>query len=773
LTDIRPGSRSRAHCLFLTCGLLITAPVHALQVTGAAVSGAITDVASGAPIRAEVQLENSRRRIVADSSGDFSFRGVSAGTVTLSVRAIGYAPQRVVVAVGASEPVVVTIRLAPLPVSLQPMQTVALSADRERFEEAMMPSMVSIDRRELSRLPYVGERDVVRAAAMLPGIAVRNDFSAGFNVRGGEADQSLVLLDGVPIYNPFHMGGLFGAFIDPAVERVDVHTGGFPAEFGGRLSSVLNVVSNAEVRPGVHGTTDVSLLSTSTRIGGMLGGGRLSWNAAGRRTYADRLIDAIGHANGFPYHLQDAQLHVRANLPRQATLSLTAYTGKDLYSTVPDHPDAPHALNGTVAFDWGNSAAGMQLVMPLGAHTSMSHQVSVSGFDTHFRTPAESLSLRQWLTEARISGRVTRTVSRHTVTAGYQVTRLESAYYEMLGGQMAEQTHDGSTAFQQYSGSATLFIDDVYRVNARLVLRPGVRVEQVAAADWTGISPRVSGKLFLSDNLAITAAAGRYAQWMRAVRNEDLPVRMFDLWLASDAEVAVSTARHAVIGLEHWIGQSRFLRVEGYHKRYDKLTEPASTIDTRIRPSMLRSFDGSSYGVDFHARQLARGGLAGWISYGYGVSTRERDGRRYFPAHDRRHNGNVALTYAPGARYAFGAHFAAASGTPYTGWAGIMQRWRYDPVSQQWAPSAPDEDDDVVRGGRNAARLPTYLRLDLSAERRFEVGRTILRPSLNLINVLNRRNVLLYALDPAATPPRLRGMTQFPFLPSLGLRVDF
>ena len=134
--------------------------------------------------------------------------------------------------------------------------------------------------RRCVRVPAIGESDVLRSVALLPGVVARNDFSAGFNVRGGEADQNLVLLDGIPIYNPFHLGGLFGTFIDKAVSGMDVLTGAFPARYGGRLSSVLDVKSLEETRRGAHGCGRISLLSSSLFGGGIARQGKLSWNVA-------------------------------------------------------------------------------------------------------------------------------------------------------------------------------------------------------------------------------------------------------------------------------------------------------------------------------------------------------------------------------------------------------------------------------------------------------------------------------------------------------------
>ena len=310
-------------------GVRVEAQQPLARQTGTLV-GSVTNVASGAPVRADLTIDRPRRGTRADSTGRFIFRDIPAGRTRLRVVSFGYEPIDTTLTIHVGDTVTVTLRLRFLPQALAPVRTVAKSPERTRFDEEVTPSVVSISGAEVRRLPAIGETDVLRSVALLPGVVARNDFSAGFNVRGGEADQNLVLLDGIPIYNPFHLGGLFGTFIDKAVSGVDVITGAFPSRYGGRLSSVLDVKSLEETRRGAHGTAEVSLLSSSLFAGGTVDQGKLSWNVAARRTYADKVVELIRGNNDFPYHFQDAQLRARRLLPNGGSLGLTAYTGKDL-----------------------------------------------------------------------------------------------------------------------------------------------------------------------------------------------------------------------------------------------------------------------------------------------------------------------------------------------------------------------------------------------------------------------------------------------------------
>ena len=758
------------------------------------ISGSVSNIANGTPVHADVSIDRPRRAVRADSAGRFTFRDVPPGAVRVRAASFGFEPTDTTVLVRAGASLTVTLRMRVLPQSLAPVNTIAKTPERGRFEEQATPSVVSISGAEVRRVPAIGETDVLRSVALLPGVIARNDFSAGFNVRGGEADQNLVLLDGIPIYNPFHLGGLFGTFIDKAVSGVDVITGAFPTRYGGRLSSVLDVKSLEETRRGAHGTAEVSMLSSSLFSGGSLATGKMSWNFAVRRTYADKVVEWIRGSNDFPYHFSDAQFHGRLLLPKGGTLGLTAYVGKDLLYhkedprqvvvfPTPGEPVATDDDEESVTFDWGNRIAGLTLDQPLGPRTTLNQRLAYTRFSTHFDVPDEKIFLGQSVDEVQLGGSITHARERHTITAGYEAARYVTSYREQFANFTRDDDDfqfpdplatDGDTTMRQRPVTGALFAEDSWKPNEKWLVRGGLRGEYVSGANWLGASPRLSVKYFVSPTLAITAAGGRYTQWMRAMRNEDLPLRVFDLWLASEKNIPVSTSNHFVLGAERWLSDRRFVRVEGYGKTYDRLSEPASSVDPRVRPSLLRYYDGRSYGLDVYLRQLERNGVSGWVSYSYGVTTRERNGTSYWPAHDRRHNANVVASYAPStSRWALGSHLGLATGTPYTGWAGVMNRYRYDPIRNVWEAQFSGGDDDTVRGQRNGERFPFYWRLDVSAERRFQVGGAVVKPYLNIVNVFNRKNVFLYTLDADESPPLIKGASQFPILPSLGIRMEW
>ena len=214
------------------------------------------------------------------------------------------------------------------------------------------------------------------------------------------------------------------------------------------------------------------------------------------------------------------------------------------------------------------------------------------------------------------------------------------------------------------------------------------------------------------------------------------------------------------------------LRVEGYVKRYDRVLEANWSEDPGRRGDEFLVATGVSYGGDAIARWRRGNGAAGWVAYSYGVSVRERDGLRWAPGSDRRHDLDAVATW-PLARYRVGARFGFATGTPYTPIVGQIARRVYDPSRDSWGTGEPRIWVESLGGARNAARFPPTHRLDLDVSREYRVRGAKVAPYLSVANAYNAQNVFVYLYEYSNDHPTRRAISQFPILPSLGVRVAF
>lgn len=652
------------------------------------------------------------------------------------------------------------------PATLAPVRT---TARRDRTETLLQPrpGVTRMAGDALKAVPALVERDVLRAVQLLPGVSSANDFAAGFSVRGGKADENLVLLDGHPLHNPFHLGGAFATFPEAAVRGVDAQLGVAEARFGGRLSSVMDVES-ATMGDGPATQANISLLAATASSGGRLPGGG-AWRLTGRRTYVDLLTAAVTPTS-FPYHFHDVQLAGRVPLAG-GTLQLTGYTGRDQLA----------ARGGTLgivgdegSFDlgWGNMLAGAKWTRLVGGRALFTQRASASRFDATMAMNADASRFDNRLRELRLSGDLTWAAGSHERAAGYEVAHVTTRHALGVG----ERGFDYVDATRSLVPAA-LWVDDRWSPTARLDLRTGLRLEHVAAAGWTGFSPRLAARFTAGERTVLTAAAGRHAQWLHSVQDGEAMVRLFDVWMAADRRIPVATAWQGTLGLEQRLGDRVTLQLEGWAKRYDGLAEWPGLQALDDASARVDTAHGWSAGSDLLLRweggQAGKWrGWSGWASWGLAWSVRETGGLRYAPPQDRRHVVNALVRQEVG-RLQWSARWSLATGAPYTPVSAQYARRAYDPGRGTLVYDVGRFEYQAVAGVRGSARFPVYHRLDLSAQLRFSAGRVNYLPTLSIINAYARRNVLGYSWDYTTLPATRTALSQLPFVPSVGLTVEW
>jgi hypothetical protein len=735
----------------------------------ASVRGQVRSARTNEPVPgATVLVVGTGLGAVADTRGHYDISGITAGQVRVRARFIGYADREELITLVDGETRFLDFRLTESITTLGTVLTEAKAPEREVFEQRPNLGVTMLSAKVVSSIPRFGESDVLRAAQLLPGVLARNDFTAGLNVRGGEADQNLILLDGYPIFNPFHLGGLFGTFIEGSVSGLELRTGGFPAPFGGRLSSVLDVKSAEETRPGVHGSAVISMLATSGTVGGMFNSGKGTWMIAGRRTYADKVLKAFA-MNYLPYYFTDRSAHVTWRPFSRTRVSATLYDGRDnLTGDLATANDA--AGGGNFLFFWGNRVAGVTVDHRLTDSLSLQQRVSYSRFMTALdigdpASDASTIRLDDSVTEVSLSGSLEQRRGAHRPSIGYSLTRDRMAY--VAGSQTASLEFVNE---RQRPASVAGYVNDVWRPSDQLMLEGGLRYEWLQHSRWHSVSPRLAMKYFVNKDAAVTAAIGRYSQWLHSLAREDIPVRLFDFWTASDSMIDVARAMHYVVGGERWFGRSRFARLETYVKQYDRLLEANPFEAPDVHGDEYTALTGRSYGADLLLRQLERGRWSGWLAYTYTFSTRASDTARFYPGQDRRNNANLLVSYRKSSKTLLSARLGYASGTPYTYIVGQLRQLVYDINTGTW--EGPQESPQVVAGPRNAKRLPATQRLDVTVTREMKKGVTF-SPFLSIMNLYNARNVFMYDFNYESSPPTRTAYSQIPFFPSIGVTIEW
>jgi hypothetical protein len=762
------------------------------QPSPGAVFGRVSDEA-GAPL-ADALLAlgppgatGARRSVLSDAAGNYRLVNVPPGEYELEVTRLGSQAARVPVMVRDGAPVRVDV---PLRAAMLMLEALEVRAEREenreraRFEsEAGITSRV-VAGRQVKILPGFAEADVVRAVEVLPGVISTSDFTSAFNVRGGSADQNLILLDGFPVYNPFHFGGLFSVFNSDAVARAELQAGGFGPEYGGRVSSLLNVESRFDTPDRVRVDAGVSVLATRVLVRAPLppGGGGDGGSAfvSGRRSYFDRLV--AGNPEIPQYYLTDFQGGLRLRTPRGGRITFTGYTGRDV--VVYDQPartDSGTALlPGRIDWRWGNDLAGVHWQQPL-SRWMLDARLSESRFRDHLRIP-NVIGLHFGSDIRHRSGRLdlSRDLSAYTsVRFGSEGAVIRAENVQELSGSVL--WHRRVRGVQSSSwGTVQLRPGHVWMLDG------GVRVDGWRAGDTTRLvlAPRVAAKRFLGAdrNAALKVSAGRYTQFVHSLRDEETPFSN-ELWIVADRYVPHVVSDQVQAGAEKFWGEAWYASVEGYYRRFRGLTANNLTEDPNDPGDDVLLGTGRAYGVDFLVRRSA-GRVRGWTTVSLLRATRtfpnplalNSDGSlprtEYPPVFDRRVDADVVLEYGLARGTELGVRWNLGSGLPYTRAAGQYLSLEYDLSSGRYRPVS-DTTFLAVPGPRNGERIPAYHRLDLTVRRTYTRRWGSWTPYLQVLNAYNRKNVMFYEFDYDQSPARRTGYSQFPFLPAVGAEVSF
>ncbi len=780
--------------------LLLAAPLPAAAQSPATLLGRAQD-AGGTPVQnvAVTLLGASdpsfRRTVLTDAAGVYRMVGLPAGRYRLRADRLGFRggdERDLVLAAGESRRLDLVLAV----------DTVAIEGilvegrrdrDRERARFDSEPGVTArvVEGAALKVLPGLAEADVLRAIELLPGVVSTSDFSSAFHVRGGSADQNLFLLDGFPIFNPFHLGGLFGVFNSDAIARAELLAGGFGAEYGGRVSSVLNVESRTAEEPGLEITGGVSLLATRlllrsqlpNAVGSALGGEGGNWFVSARRSYFDQLLRPVVD---FPYHLTDLQGHLSLDTRGGGRVSVTAYAGRDVLDLSDFQPPGGEDEGSILRlrWGWGNRVTGLRWEQPIGQGWISDSRIGYTAFDEalgflDFDDVRFSSEVGQLMARTELSRDLSRVLSLRT---GLAADRIRYANRGEAGGTVFFDSRDGGVLLGGYGS--------VRWLPGEWIVEPGLRLDSWSAgtATHTLLSPRFAAKRFLDREResAVKFAVGRYTQFLHSLRNEEFPVSN-DTWIAADEFVPAVVSDQVQLGVERIWGDRWSLSLEGYLRGFRGVTEFNIADDPNDPSDDLLSGTGRSHGVDLLARRTA-GPLQGWVALSYLRATRTLPDPlaagwedlppeiTFAPIFDRRIDLDLVVQYDAPRGIELGARWNFGSPLPYTRPVGQYVAWRYNPLRGRYEPTASGGDGPplyVVLGERNAERYPPYHRLDVTVRRTFERPWGSWTPYLQVLNVYNRRNVLFHFYNYDRVPPTRSGLSMFPLLPAVGVEMSF
>ncbi|MDP6125970.1 MAG: TonB-dependent receptor, partial [Candidatus Latescibacteria bacterium] len=508
----------RARLLVFTA---LAAGLVSSSIDAATISGYVRDAASSESLPyVPVFIKNPRAGTMTNEHGYYAIPGLSAGAFELVCAYIGYEKYEQTINVTADEDAIVNINLGEEAIELA---VLAISADRDDAETYdISPGRLTLRGTELKSAGHVMlEADPIRTVQTLPGVLSLSDFSVGLYVRGGAPDENLVLLDGTDVYNASHLFGLFSTFPADAAKSTELLRGGFPAKYGARLSSVLNVITDEGNKNQYEGIGGVSLLSSRLTLQGPVGRG--SWLASGRRTYLEPILKLANLDTVFGYSFYDLQGKTHQVFSQDDQLTVAAYAGRDHFQVTPDGFD--------VDLWWGNKTFSAQWTHIFNPRWFSHFVVTGSDFDSKATIEVEGLRFEQTndLTDWSFKGDLNWFPTQdHAAEIGWNVKWFTLNFHNRIQG------NDFGSVNQDVLHIAG-YVQDTWKVTNMFTLQPGFRASHFTEGGYNRFDPRLAGRYQFTTDTFFKAAWGIYHQPIFRVPREFQGITFLsDIWFMAD-----------------------------------------------------------------------------------------------------------------------------------------------------------------------------------------------------------------------------------------------
>lgn len=740
----------------------------AMYAQAGSIRGFIIDAESGGPIMfANVSLLESGRGTTTNEEGFFNFANVEAGKHTIYATYLGYDSAVVEVTLADGQILVQTVTMQEQSINLGEIQ---ISAQKQESKTEVQISTVQLTTKEIKNLPGAGgEPDLAQYLQVLPGVVFTGDQGGQLYIRGGSPVQNKVLLDGMTIYNPFHSIGFFSVFETETIQTVDVLTGGFNAEYGGRASAVVDITTRDGNKSRFGGLVSASPFQSKVVLEGPLKkldpktGSAISFLVTGKQSYIDRTAPQLysyADTAGLPYSFTDLYGKISITGKNGNRLNLFGFNYVD---------DVSYA--GIADIGWNSTGVGANFkLVPTSSAMIVGGHFAFSDYQATF-TEADERPRFSGINGYELGFDFTFYGDESEVKYGFEVNGAQTTLEFVNPFNVTVEEEQNNTELAGFVKYRKAF--------DRLVIEPSVRVQYYASLSEGTFEPRLGVKYNFSDNFRFKFAGGFYSQNLISTVNERDIVNLFVGFLSSPQEVwALNTSErtdsrlqkaiHGVAGFEIDLASGVQINVEPYVKNYTQLIN-LNRNKKEQADANFRTETGLARGIDFLVKYQTRD-LFIWTAYSLGYVTRFDGEQTYSTNFDRRHNLNALVSYSFGRDGSWDAsiRWNLGSGFPFTLTQGFYQSFDFrDGIDTDYV-SGNGDLGILYSEDRNTGRLPYYHRLDASVKKRIEFSKySSLEISASVTNVYNRQNIFYF------DRVRYDRVNQLPILPSLSATFKF
>ena len=792
--------KKQKHIIFSLILLsLFAAIMSGQQVT---VSGTISDAKSGEMlIAANIYNPETLTGVVSNVYGFYSLK-LPLGRVKIRASFVGY--QTFEQEMFLQKDTFINIRLSPV-IELQ--EVIVLETAPQYSVTSTEMSTIRLSPVTANKIPMLlGEADLIKTLQLMPGIQGGSEASSGFYVRGGGADQNLILLDGVPVYNVNHLFGFMSVFNSDAIRSVTLIKGGFPARYGGRLSSVLDIRMKEGNNQEFKGEGSIGIISSKLTLEGPIIKDKTSFMVSGRRSYLDilsypfQMMANSEFENKFwvGYFLQDFNAKVNHKINDKHRLYLSFYTGKDKFFFNMKERDGGD--EDKMGLQWGNITTAFRWNYIISNDLFCNVSATMSNYKFRFFQDMNSYDredrsysnvyleyyshIRDYAVKAdfdyvpdyRHSIKFGIGAIRHTFSPGVTVFREEMSSSPPIDIQI------GNKDLPAYEYS--IYAEDDYLLTDKIKINAGVHFSafQVQKTFYTSVEPRISGRYLMTHNLSLKASYVQMQQYLHLLANSafGLPT---DLWVPATKKVKPQNAWQTALGLSYSLNNNYEFSLEGYYKKINNMIdykEGASFFDLSFGEweEVVTDGQGECYGLEFLI-QKPTGKITGWLGYTLSWADRYFEeinfGKKYPYRYDARHDFTITLTYYIKENIDFGAVWVYRTGYPFT----LANEKFVTFGGYLLAPNLRGPSTQEYFEHRNNYRLPDYHRLDVGFNFHKTKPKYVRTWSFGMYNAYGRNNAFFvypteeYNYKKGIDEYKLKKVSLFNFLPYIKWSFKF
>lgn len=748
--------------------LFICLSVIVLHAQNGTIRGKVFDKNLGTPIGyGSVFIDDGGLGTMTDDEGFFNIVDIPEGTHVLSFSFLGYDSLGLEFTIKSGQVLNRTLYATPSSIEIE---GVVVSGKKQLKKKKVLVSTIKLSQKQLKALPSTGgEADIAQYLPVLPGVIFSGDQGGQLYIRGGSPIQNMILLDGVPIYNPFHSIGFFSVFETETIQSVDVLTGGFNAEYGGRISAIVDIKTREGNRKRHGVTAGINPFVGKLLLEGPIlkldtegKGGSISYMFTAKHSIIDKTSKQLyGHVPGgeIPFKFDDIFGKVSLIAASGSQFDFFGFNFKDRV-----------AFNDLADYEWNTLGGGMNFtLLPKNSPTIITGRVGFSDYQTSTSSSNESAPRSSGINGFNFDLKFTNYGKKNEVNYGIGVSGFKTTFnFENRFGVTINQ-QENTTEINSYVKYKHQF--------GGLIIEPGVRLNFYASLNTFSPEWRLGMKYNVADFLRIKLAGGLYSQNLTSTVNDRDIVNLFVGYLSGPEEIIfkpnstekadhhLQKALHAIGGVEIDITNNIELNIEPYVKEFTQLINLNRNKQDVEEPNFVTE-SGRAVGLDFLLKYQSPKWYI-WSTYSLGKVNRDDGEQVYNTNFDRRHNVNFLATYSFGRKKSWEASMRWNFGTgfPFTRTQGFYQLIDINKQGIDFDYLKENGELGIVYSSkRNDGRLPTYHRLDLSIKKSIKLFKYgSLDITAGVSNVYNRQNIFYF------DRVQYKRVNQLPVLPSVGM----